>query len=297
MEPIGSADHPACAPADLPAPDEGEPGSRAAAVERARSLLGENPWAGATERITLWLVSPPRGIAHPARPPVEVWLAIDRPTAQTLGVDGQRLYVEGAIARDLPPSDGDAGCRASLFTAEALASLLSGEGRRAFEARWSLSHAQLLFDRLGRHERFLAESARSPVGAAERALRGAYLAAAGALPALSAPGGDGGGLETLPAAGEAAAALARLACLLDESSHPPLPWLLAAARDTRLGRRLQSWFDDLVASLAGNEAAARRVASTREAVLDQARTLVQHRLGERPWLREPASFMLNPRRS
>lgn len=270
---------------------------RAAAIERARGLLRVNPWADATERITLWLVSPPRGITARTRPPVEAWLAIDRPTAQTLGGDGQRLHLEGAIARDLPPSPADAGLRACLFTEEALAALLSGDGRRALEARWCLSHAELLADRLGRHERFLAESARSPDGAVERALRGAYLQAAGALPALSAVPGENAGLEILPAAGEAASALARLACLLDGDSHAPIAWLLPAAQDTRLGRRLRSWFDDLGLVLAGDEAATRRVTSAREAVLEQARTLARHRVGERPWLREPASYVLNPRRS
>ncbi len=291
--------------ADETTVDGGEPGppagagsdSRAAAAERARGLLREHPWTAATERLTLWLVSPPRDVASPAQPPVEAWLAVDRATAQTLGADGQTLSLEGAIARDLPPSPGDAGGRASIFTTEALAALLGGEGRRAIEARWSLSRAELLADRLGRHDRLVAESSRSPAGSAERALRGAYLATAVALPALSHATLGAAGPEILPTAGEATSALARLACLLDGDSHPPLPWLLPAARETRLGRRLQSWFDDLAAALAGDQAAARRAAGTRDAVLEQARALTRQRLGERPWLRDPQGFMLSPRRS
>lgn len=293
--PAGSPHAPAGAVPDADA--DPRPGERVEAAERARGLLRQSPWAEATERITLWLVSPPRGMTPRVRPPVEAWLAVDRAAAQTLPGDGQRLSREGAIAGAPPRASGEAGVRASLFTAEALAALLSGEGRRALEARWSLSHAELLADRLGRHERLIAESNRSPAGAVERALRGAYLAAAGALPALPHAPGDGGALEMLPAAGEAAAALARLACLLDEESHPPLAWLLPAARETRLGRRIWSWFDDLALAISGDEAAERRVVNARDAVLDQARMLVRQRIGERPWLQEPASYLLNPRRS
>ena len=270
--------------------------ARADAGERARALLREDPWAAAAERLTLWLVSPPRDVAAPVPPPAdaEAWLAVDRATAQTLGSHGRTLSLEGAVTRDLAPVGGG---RAVLFTAEALAALLAGEGRRAMEARWMLAHAELLADRLGRHERLVAESSRSPAGSAERALRGAYLAAAGALPALSDASLEAAGPGILAVAGEAIAALARLACLLDGDSHPPAPWLLPAAAGTRLGGRLQSWFGDLAASLAGDRAAARRAASTRSAVLEQTRSLVRQRLGERPWLRDPSSYALHPRRS
>lgn len=281
-----------------PESEAADAGPRAEARARARRLLGEAPWASATERITLWLVSPPRDIEAQAGSPVDVWLAIDRPAAQTLGGEGQRLSMEGAIGRELgPPAASGPGGRAALFTVEALESLLAGDGRRALEARWSLCHAEPLADRLGRHERYVGEASRTAGGAFERALRGAYLSAAAALPVLGEFGAGAPRPEGLPAAGEAVAALARLACLLDGGNHPPLAWLIPAARETGLGRRIASWLDDLARSLAGDEAAARRVAAARAAVLEQARVLVAHRIGTRPWLRDPASFALHPGRS
>ena len=301
---------------DAPSEAPAEPGAeaRAAAVSRARRLLATEPWASATERVTLWLVSPPRELDAAPDSPVEAWLAIDREAAQTLG-DAARTQIEGGAASQALPAAGAGAAgqppgSAALFTVEALEALLAGEGRRALEARWSLHHAQPLADRLGRHERLVARASQLSEGALERALRGAFLAAAGALPALGrlgepaddaeghdAHGGRARRRDALPAAGEAVAGLTRIACLLDEGRHPPLAWLLPAAHDTRLGRRLASWLDDLARSLAGEAAAARRVIAGRDAVLEQTRVLVAHRVGERPWLRDPASFALRPPRS
>jgi hypothetical protein len=300
-EPDGSTASPLEAAPDPDADRAAE--SRAAAVARARRLLHAEPWARATERVTLWLVSPPRGLDVAPDSTVEVWLAIDRQAAQTLGDATRSELLGGAVARELPAADAtdgpQPGGNAAIFTAEALEALITGEGRRAIEARWSLLHAQPLADRLGRHERLAAQAAQLTEGALERALRGAFLALAGALPALGRlgePGEDARPLDTLPAAGEVAAALARVACLLDEGCHPPLAWLERAAGDTRLGRRLASWRGDLARALAGDQPAARRVVAARDVVLDQARVLVAHRVGERPWLRDPASFVLRPPR-
>ena len=277
--------------------------SRSAAAARTRQLLEVTPWAHATERITLWLVSPPHGLDAPPTSAIEAWLAIDRESAQTLGdtlrVDllggaySQKLPAAAAEADRLPPG------RVSIFTTAALESLLTGEGRRALEARWSLLHAQPLADRLGRHARLVTHSSQLTEGVLERALRGAFLAAALALPALSRLGEantDEWRRNALPPAGDATAALARIGCLLDEDCYPPLEWLLPATRDTRLGHRLMSWFDDLAHAISGDQTAGRRVANACEAVLEQTHVLVAHRIGEQPWMRDPASFTLRPPR-
>jgi len=275
---------------------------RIAAIARARRLLEAEPWALASERITLWLVSPPSGLDAPVDAPVEAWLAIDREAAQTLGDAVRTELAGGAVAQMLPAGHAGAGAEplgsAAIFTVEALEALLAGEGRRALEARWSMRHAQPLADRLGRHESLVAQAAQLPEGALERALRGAFLAVAGALSALVrlGEGGDEARRDALPAAGEAATGLARIACLLDEGGHPPLAWLLPGASETRLGRRVASWLDDLARALAGDEAATRRVVASRDAVLEQTHVLVAHRVGERPWMRDPAGFALRPPR-
>jgi hypothetical protein len=287
---------------DADAPPDPAAEARAAAISRARRLLAAEPWAGASERITLWLVSPPSGLDAPVGTPVEAWLAIDRQAAQTLGDAARKELADGAIAQALPAGPADAGDEppgsAAIFTVEALEALLAGEGRRALEARWSLRHAQPIADRLGRHESLVAQASQLPEGALERALRGAFLAVAGALPALGrlSESGDEARRDALPAAGEAAAGLARIACLLDEGGHPPLAWLLPGASETRLGRRIASWLDDLTRALARDEAATRRVVAARDAVIEQTHVLVAHRVGERPWMRDPAGFALRPPR-
>src|SRR5690606_4587400 len=147
---------------------------------------------------------------------------------------------------------------------------------------------------LRRAEQYALRAGLLPDDAPERVSRTLWLEAVQAANAIdvlpTAPGA-----AALPA-GEAAAALCRLACFDDSGAYPPAAYLRAAARGTRLGRRIATWLDDLPRAVGGDEAAARRVVAARDQVLEEARTILGERYRERPWLREPEAFSLRPPR-
>jgi hypothetical protein len=123
-----------------------------------------------------------------------------------------------------------------------------------------------------------------------------FLQAAGALTALaSAPRAE---RETgaLILAGEAAGALTRLACVLEEGSHPPSDLLAGAARETRLGRRIGSWLDDAAPSVSGDERAARWIRDSSTGVLREVAGALHAGFGNQEWLRDPSAFTLRPPR-
>ena len=245
--------------------------SRAAVgrVARALTLLAVRPPAAE------WFV--PSAVVAPA-----YWIILDaadarllpEPWATPLALDGfRRARADGA--------------ELTVLTVEGCAALLAASTRRAFEARWTLRHAEPLHDPLARHEAMAAAAARLEVDALERAVRALYLQLFVALDAL--PHADP---ASPVAAGEAAGAAARLACLLDEGSYPPAEWLFAAARATRRDRWLRPW----LTALAGDEDARRHAALTAPEVLREFTSALRARFANRPWLQDPERYALRPPR-
>jgi hypothetical protein len=163
--------------------------------------------------------------------------------------------------------------RLTVTVLEGLERLLEAVSRPALEARWLVRHAEAVHDPLRRLEALSAHASTLPADdALERAVRPLFLQLVSALNAL-----DSGGVA---AAGEAAAALARLACTLDAGGHPPLDWLAEAARHTLVGPRLGIWLDDLPRAAAGDEGAQRRVLRARAGVRRTPAAPVRRRLAE-----------------
>jgi hypothetical protein len=160
---------------------------------------------------------------------------------------------------------------------------LEGTGRRSLETRWSVRHAEPLDDPLRRQEHLAAMAARLPLGALEGIVRPLYVRARSSLDALE-PLAFAGAQEAVVAAGEAAGALARLACVLEDGIHPPSEWLIPASAETELGGRIASWLDDLPLALGGDAAAARRVAAGCQAVSRAAEAALRPRFGDARWL-------------
>jgi len=95
---------------------------------------------------------------------------------------------------------------------------------------------------------------------------------------------------------EAAAPLARLACVLEEGTHPPTEWLLPAARETRLGKRIAPWLDDVVPAVAGDARAARWTRESGAGVLREVATVLRTEFAASDWLRDPETYALRPSR-
>ena len=183
----------------------------------------------------------------------------------------------------------------TVFTLERLEGVLSGAGRRSLETRWSVRHAEPVHDPLRRNERLSAAAQLLPEDAPGRIARMLYLDAHASLTELSRITPQRATAAVI-AAGEAAGAVSRLACSLDEGVYPPVEWLIPAARQTQLGRRIASWLDDLPRALGGDATATRRVADGCEPVLKAVKEAVRVRMGTADWLRSPrASALRAPR--
>ena len=251
------------------------------------ALLDEPPWDELERDLTLLLVRPPladwvdasrAGDLTPA-----FWLLVDAADARTLPEPWLSPLMRDGLRR---VRNDDA--ELTVLTTEGCAALLEASTRRAFEARWTLRHAEVLHDPQDRHEATASAAARLEVDALERAARALYLQAFAALDAL--PVAEP---EALIAAGEAAAAVARLACLLDEGSYPPAEWLYPAARATQRSRWLRPWLD----SLTGDEDTRRRAALAGPDVLRELASGLRAQFANRPWLQDPERFALRaPRR-
>jgi hypothetical protein len=126
----------------------------------------------------------------------------------------------------------------------------------------------------------------------ERVVRPLFVQGAVALSALASSPITAPGATTVLLAGEAASALTRLACVLEEGSHPPPDWLVPAARETQLGRRMAAWLDDLGAAAAGDARAARWVRESGSGVLREAASALHAEFGGRDWLRDPEAHSL-----
>ncbi|MCA9848200.1 MAG: hypothetical protein KC472_09520 [Dehalococcoidia bacterium] len=260
---------------------------REQAREWGRALLSGTPWSTVSDRVTLLLVEPPA--KFPATSSVTFWLTIDTPSARNLpepygpAISADRAVVEHPRAEGLRVT-------LSVMSDDALHRFLSGTTPAAIEARWQARHTEAVSDRLRRGEQYALRANLLPDDAPERISRTLFLdlvSSVRALRSLEASPAPG-----LAAAGGASAAACRLACFDDEGSYPPLEHLRTVASETRLGRRIGTWLDDLVKAVGGDDAAARRAASAADQVVEEARVILGELYRDRPWLRTPEAFAL-----
>ncbi len=259
---------------------DGEAGEGGEAVvplaARARALLEAPPWNDRPYALTLLAVEPPEGA--PAGPQ-RLWLVVDAADVRDLDAEWREPLLRHRLRRA-----GDESFDTTVATTDGVEALLDGVSRRALEVRWEFRHAHVLHDPSGRAERLSAAARRLPEHTLERLVRPLHLQAVRSLEALSRAGGTGAAANERAAAlsgGEAASALTRLACILDEGAHPSADWLDAAARQTALGRRIAPWLDS-------------RAPGSGEAVLGEAARALRAHFADREWLREPETYALRP---
>ena len=267
---------------------------REQAREWGRRLLSAAPWSDVADRVTLLLVEPPAGLYGAPAPTISFWLTLDQEAARSLPPEYRqplttnRAHIEHPRVPELPP------VTLSITTDDAMHRLLQGVTRSAMEARWLVRHVDIVSDRLRRGEQYALRANLIPDDAPERTVRGFWVdavAAARALDVLPVDAAAG-----LTAAGEVVGALCRLACFDHGGSYPPSPYLRAVARETRLGKRINPWLDDLAKAVSGDDVAARRVLGSRDQVIEEASTVLGERYRNRPWLRDPDAFALQPPR-
>ena len=265
--------------------DRGVPPPRE--VEPRPALLDEPPWDELERDLTLLRVRPPRAdwvdesLVADVRP--ALWLLIDAADARTMPEPWLSPLMRDGVRR-VDDDDGEL----TVLTAEGCAALLEATTRRAFEARWTLRHAEVLHDFRARYETIASAAGRLEVAALERAARTLYLQVFAALDAL-----PHAREVTLITAGEAAGAIARLACLLDEGCYPPAEWLYPAARATQRSRWLRPWLDGLT----GDEDTQRRAAQAAPDVLRELASALHTQFSNRPWLQHPERFALRAPRA
>jgi hypothetical protein len=266
-----------------------------AARERARAagmaMLAAAPWVEVAGRALLLLVRPPAVAWAEAASPT-LWLILDTVEARALPLGAREALLADGVTRDLAGADVDL----AVFTSEATARTLDASTRHALEVRWALRHAEALHDPLHRAPGLAAAAGRLPIEALERVVRPLYVQAVTALGALLDEPSDGRRDTALLLLAEAAAPLARLACVLEEGTHPPTEWLLPAARETRLGKRIASWLDDIVPAVAGDARAARWTRESGAGVLREVAAVLRTEFAGRDWLRDPETYALRPSR-
>jgi hypothetical protein len=263
------------------------------AREWGRSLLEAAPWESVSDRVTLLVVTPPASLEALVVPGhVALWLTIDRPAVRSLSADLARpLTQDEAVVQHHRAAGDTPAVTLTAMTDEALHRLLQGMSRRAMEARWHVRHVEAVADRLRRAEQYQARAGMLPEDGVERLARTLWVETA-----VAARGLDGlrsaRPAEAIPAAGEAAAALCRLACAWDDGAYPLTEYLRAAAAETRIGRRVAPWLDDFGPAIGGDEAATRRVLGSREQALAEVRAVLGERFRARPWLTDPEAYAL-----
>ena len=263
---------------------------REQAHEWGRALIGAAPWGDLAERVTLLVTAPPTGIdAVPNS--VSLLLAIDTPSARALPPEYRALLTDEAMVERRRATATMPALSLTLTTDNAFDRLLQSLTRRAMEARWQVRHSEVVSDRLHRAENFALRAGMLPDDGPERVVRGLWVEAQAAARAFPSIMGDRYE-DALPAAGELVAALCRIACFVDDGAYPATEWLLPAARPTRIGKRVSTWFDGIAPALGGDEAAARRVGSSTEQVLIEVQDVLSERYRSRPWLAEPEVYTL-----
>lgn len=247
------------------------------------ALLDEPPWDELERDLTLLLVRPPLAewvdVSSAVDAAPALWLILDATDARTL----PEPWLSPLMRDGLRRVHDDDGGELTVLTTEGCAAFLEASTRRAFETRWTLRHAEVLHDPRGRHEGLTAAAARLEVDALERTARALYLQAFAALDALQHAGD-----AALIASGEAAGAVARLACLLDEGCYPPAEWLYPAARATERSRWLRPWLD----ALTGDDDARGRAAQAAPDVLRELASGLRVQFADREWLQDPERFAL-----
>jgi hypothetical protein len=184
----------------------------------------------------------------------------------------------------------------AVFTSGGIGRLLDGVTRRSLESRWTVRRAQPLHDPLHRFDMLAGAAARLPTDSLERIIRPLYSQAAQALDVLAAAPLAERAEAALILGGEAAGALCRIACVLEEGAHPPAEWLAPASRTTRLGARIASWLDDLPAAVGGDARAARWIRDSGQGVLREVATLLRAEFAGRDWLDDPLAQAIRPGR-
>lgn len=275
-------------------PDQAPDALHEQAREWGRRLLAAPPWAGVSDRVTLLVVDPPTGVEASCGV-IALWLTLDGEAARSLPPEyrtplttGRAVVEQPRVAADEPP------VTLAVLTDDAMQRLLQGTNRTGLEMRWQARHHQVVSDRLRRGEQYALRANLLPDDAPERIVRLLWLEvnqAARGLDGLQVDAGAG-----LAAAGEVSAALCRLACFDAVGAYPPVAYLRAAAAETRLGRRLAPWLDDLVRAAGGDDASVPRILGSRGQVLEEARAILGERYRDRPWLRDPAAFVFQPPR-
>jgi len=260
---------------------------REQAREWGRALLATAPWSGVSDRVTLLLVEPPS--RFPGSTQVTYWLTLDVAAARGLAepygpaLNSDRAVVEHPRAEGLKVT-------LVVMTDEALHRLLQGTTPAAIEARWQARHHEAISDRMRRGEQYALRANLIPDDAPERIMRTLFLELVASIRGLAPL--EVNPAHTLAAAGAASAAVCRIACFDDAGSYPPLQHLRAVASETRLGRRLAPWLDDLTRAIGGDDAAARRSISSGNQVIEETRIILGELYRDRPWLRTPEAFAL-----
>ena len=269
---------------------------RTQAREWGRNVLLHAPWEPLTERLSLVLVVPPKGMSDEfAVPHATLWMLIDRASTASLSESSRQLLVAGgALIEHHARTTSSPPIELIIRTSETVEKIAEGTARRSMELRWELQHAEAISDRLRRLEPLAANARMLPPAGLERATRAlwldAYSAHRGLWPLRTVR------TQALIGAGELAGSILRLAGLMDEGAYPPTEFLRPEMNSTRIGLRIAPWLSDLEIGLAGNEAGAHRAINAAEQVLDEVRTILRERYADRDWLRNPAEFAFGRRR-
>lgn len=268
---------------------------RAQARDWGRSRLATPAWAELEHRLTLLLIEPPT-VEWEARDPsgFALWLIVEGAEARSLPPElREPLIRDGMLLEQTPAHDAEA--QLTVFVLDRLEAVLAGIGRRALELRWSVRHAEPVHDVLRRLERLSAAAERLPEDAPERIVRQLYLQAQSSLRALRAVNADQPAPGMIPA-GEAAGALCRLACVLEEGNHPPAQWLLPAAAESELGKRMASWLADIARYGEDDRARAQRVINGCDGAWNAVQAVVRPLYGDTEWFLSPDVWALRPPR-
>ena len=281
-EPTGDAEPPVVAPVDL----------RDLAIARGRALASGRPWSEVANRLTVLLTSPPIGPWRASRA-AAYWLIVDDAEVQALPEPWRVTLAGAGVHVEHRRSDAAlAGAPLALTVSAASAALRSMDAatRRGMEVRWLVRQAQPIHDPLGRLEQLVLAARRAPADMLERIIRPLYLQAVTAVRGLATVEPDAVSL------GEAAGAVARIACVLEAGNHPPAEWLLEAAAATALGQRLHAWFDDVPLAAAGDGRALRWMVDSSEGVLREVHEAIRPHFADREWFRDPESTAARPPR-
>lgn len=268
---------------------------RAQARDWGRSLLASPPWAELEHGLSLLLIEPPAVEWVAADPSTfALWLIVDAAEARSLPLElREPLIRDGMVIEQTPAQDAEA--HLTVFTVDRLEAVIAGVGPRALELRWSVRHAEPVHDVLRRLETLRAAAERLPEEAPERIVRPLYLHAQASLRALRSVDAGRPSAGAI-AAGEAAGALCRLACALEEGNYPPAQWLLPAAAETELGQRMASWLADVAHYGEDGAARAQRVVDGCDGAWAAVQAAVRPLYGDTQWFLSPTVWALRPPR-